>query len=1680
MKILRGTLTFVLGMIIGILLFVLAIGGTVVIIGTAMTIDELQTTIGVEIFDKDSELSSKTILDAIKMVMGDVQQFDSLTIQTLIDKYGLPIPSEISGIDISEAFKYPIVELGDHVNEIVNSISLGEIGTAFDIDFGDLPILNDNLDKGISDVVNTLLASINGDMTLRAIKTNFGIDIGVDQNSLLKNLQDAPFGNLGAIINGMYLDSLLDASTDTYVKTISLGYKAVDVYEEVSAADLANTSYTAPLGVDTYIENGVDANGDGTTDTLFERELRFVKVTTSSGEVKYNVDNSCYQDDFDAQTNEKTFYRHVSYQLLSATEAVDGTNVWIEAFGNKVVSVSGTDYTLYSKGFVKASELVAEGIVSLERGNTGIIATGDEYGVVDEQITTSSKLDEAGTGYILAEVGTSPAVLQSVAFLTVNELQSASDFITSLKLCDVLDIDENSAQILQALKDSTLGSISNDIGNITLGDAIKIDSSSPQILQTLKDSTLDSLGDDINDITLGEVIEIDENSPQILQTLSTSTLGSIAEDIEGLTLGEMLDIDENSAQILQALKDSTIDTIAEDINDITLGEVIEIDENSPQILQTLQDSTLGTLSDSINDLKLGDAITIVCDTYAESENGKYAKVDDGTSVYYTLYNEAVHNGTPRYECTAVSGSSSKILQRFANTSINDFASAFDDLILGDVMDIDPDVLETVSSESADDNSISYYYYDSEKGLYRLASATDIAKNEYVYKVVENGESSAMLKKLAFVQVSNLSTAIEDIMDDMLLGDVMDIVLDEFVEDENGRYALVQDGASSYYTLYNAAIHSGAHYKRVTVHGSSSKVLQRFKDVSISQFATAFDDLTLGDVLDIDTDLYEKVDQADTLANTSISYYYYDSEKGLYRLADATYISQNEYVYAISSVGESSAMLKKLAFVKVSNLSTAIEDIMDDMLLGDVMDIVLDEFVEDENGRYALVQDGASSYYTLYNAAIHSGAHYKRVTVDGSSSKVLQRFKDVSISQFANAFDDLTLGDVLDIDTDLYEKVTQAYALADTSVSYYYYDSEKGLYRLADATYISQNEYVYVISSVGESSTMLKKLAFVKVSNLSTAMDDIMDDMLLGDVMDIVEDNYTLDETGLGRYVLVQEGANSYYTLYNEALHEGLAHYTKEDVDGSSSKVLQRLKNVSIGNFASAFEGLTLGDVLDIDTDLYAKVAQADALASTDEIYYYFDRTTGLYRLADDEYIGANEYVYKVSASGESASIIKKLAFVKIDNLSSAMEDIMNDLFITDLIDVYSHYVVKESETALSDKATEDTFLIGAYLENGEYVLQNGKKITYIYDTEGRYIQRSYKFVETAPSELTTTGTITYKYSAFDTLFVDGSSTTVKQVAAAAQVATGNVYYFDGTSYVYNIPLATYLVSQGKFDKLYYRASSTDADAIVSNTYSNDGTLYVLSATLGQYVPYDSTSLVDADNEAYYVKKTAQDGEYYFVNIADPLPSDDAENYIYKEGVDNLFSKQYCEDIYVESAEGEWVYMGGRYVQYDQTNHAHATLTRYDVKLGYITTLYGAYYTYEGVLTSVLEPLKVDVVHEKSANVLNVMADSKVTVDKMSDVIENATIDVLMEVQPDTIFDSSMFVGVAINDMGTIFSTILKDMTIGQLLEWGNFTSIDQRVKDALESVTFENFIDSLVFTEAGIVVDMEIALGYAE
>lgn len=100
-------------------------------------------------------------------------------------------------------------------------------------------------------------------------------------------------------------------------------YVGADRYEEVSADELSSSAVTD--GAETYIA-GADDNG------LVYRELRYV----ANGDGTYSVDNSCYSSSFDAAANDKTFYRHIVYEVYDA-DAVYGEGT---EFSQRLISTA--------------------------------------------------------------------------------------------------------------------------------------------------------------------------------------------------------------------------------------------------------------------------------------------------------------------------------------------------------------------------------------------------------------------------------------------------------------------------------------------------------------------------------------------------------------------------------------------------------------------------------------------------------------------------------------------------------------------------------------------------------------------------------------------------------------------------------------------------------------------------------------------------------------------------------------------------------------------------------------------------------------------------------------------------------------------------------------------------------------------------------------------------------------------------------------------------------------------------------------------------------------------------------------------------------------------------------------------------------------------------------------------
>jgi len=738
MRVLRGTLTFILGMVIGIILFVLAIGGAVYIMGTSMTVGELQQKFtDKDIIASDSEAYGKTILDAALKAYDDIKNLDNLTLESLYKSYGIKLLNGISGVDFTnkDFYTIPLTELLNDMSKITNSFTLDDIGTLAKLEFPDIPIIDDNLNVGLSSAINNILGSIDGDLTIRDIQNKFGIDIGVGENKMMQAVQDVKLSAFGNTINAVRLFNLIDVDVDEFIKngsnTVYVKLGEEGVFEQVSKDDLAlKTDYSAPLGVETYIA-GSQAN-----DTV-ERELRYVLKTktdkvTGEETSSYVVDNSCYEDDFDAESNETTYYRHVLYAVNDGSHTVENPEYYVISYVNRIERFLDDDFTLIRKGFfsldniivyndgqyVTAGSTVTEGMQNItltyfaytyeKDGATQAKQTAHYY-ITDSPMTKDSRLQKlAGTygtiDYCIVHEGTSSQVLQLVAYMTVSELENADDLLDSLTIGDVVDTEaEDTAKILK----------------------------------TLAKTKISELGTKVNTLSLAEMTDI------------TFTAYEQVEGIGGkYVLVEDTDADGNYIYV-------------------------NYDSNNYNHIYITPYSYNKNTGEYYSDVM-----------------GKYMR-----AYYFTLYNPAVHNvggNAPTYTYNinegAVENPSSKVLQRLAYSKVNDFSGSFSDLTLGEVMDIDSDLY--VAEDSNTDADTTRYYYDSALNVYMRVTKTNEGEHtdDTKYVISKEGTSQSVLKRLAYVKIDDMSDAMEQITKDMLLSELVDIY-NEYAVEENADFNL---------------------------------------------------------------------------------------------------------------------------------------------------------------------------------------------------------------------------------------------------------------------------------------------------------------------------------------------------------------------------------------------------------------------------------------------------------------------------------------------------------------------------------------------------------------------------------------------------------------------------------------------------------------------------------------------------------------------------------------------------------------------------------------------------------------------------------------------------------------------------------------------------------------------------
>lgn len=668
-------LNFVIGMIVGMVLLVVAVVGAVFAAGSLVSVGQIENTLGTDIFDDESDVNNKTILELVQSLIGDLQNMDELTIEKLRTDYGLKIPTEISGIDITPLFGYSLLEVPDHLGDVVNNMTLRDVGEFLDMDFEteypDLRVLQDNLDEKVNVALDNVLSSIDDEkMTVYTIERDFGLSLG--ENNLITTLRHTPLSSFAEVMDNLPVGVVIDADSDLFVEKSAVRlYVVADDYIEVPAGELTSPLADGTRVTETYIA-GADENG------LVYREMRYVMNDDGT----YEPDNSCYASSFDAEANTETYYRHIVYTAYDSSANYGSDAVFaVKTFLNDYVSDGAGGFVLADGGFLTLDTVYAD-----TDGTT-----------LNARILSDPSLVKNG------EIG----------FATV----------------------------------PVFASVTADDGTVSVEPAAEYGRDPEAVLD---DNT-----------------RLDDNFTGYLR-VHAGTADPPAQVIAGETI-------------------STIAGATDALTSLKLGEVLDIDEDSAKILQTLKDTPINKMSDALDTITLADATDIVMSEYTMADNGSYVFVANDGPVggeavmdgekylgYFTLYNPAVHTGEniKRYDRTVSDGDASVALQRLAGTTIPNISKAFSGMVLGDALNVDVDTFAPVSDPQPGET----YYVFKEKLGYpeRVVYNENAAGGVTYYERTHEGEGNAVLKQLAYVKIDNISEAMDGIIENTLLSDIIEV------------------------------------------------------------------------------------------------------------------------------------------------------------------------------------------------------------------------------------------------------------------------------------------------------------------------------------------------------------------------------------------------------------------------------------------------------------------------------------------------------------------------------------------------------------------------------------------------------------------------------------------------------------------------------------------------------------------------------------------------------------------------------------------------------------------------------------------------------------------------------------------------------------------------------------------
>lgn len=615
-------------------------------------------------------------------------------------------------------------------------------------------------------------------------------------------------------------------------------------------------------------------------------------------------------------------------------------------------------------------------------------------------------------------------------------------------------------------------------------------------------------------------------------TLSELSSGDFKDKFDNIKLVDVLGEDSMTG-VLANFKDTKIGELADKFDNLTLGEVIDIYEEdvldesgnvvhkkSANVLIKFKDTKVNDLGTAFNDLVLSD----VMDIYEEDV------LDESGNVIHEKSN--------------------KVLIKLKDTKVNKLGDEFNNLVLDDVVEIEAEnVCERVGAAATDEaarNAVS-----AKEELYiGLGSSTTgdfsrvFAGTFKVMRIANAAETEAPYG--AFVKVT-------------------------YAEDGS----ISNDGYTESTVLY-----------RQTVEASNA-VLVALKDTKVSDLATAassvIDEMRLDEVMDVDGNVFTKLSTVPAEAD-KVNYYVLDHDMYIaYDPTNSDHAGATVF-YKLRYDGSANAIIKKIATVKVKNMSDSIDVAIDNTYLRELIDIkVRSEFTLDERGEYVIFatfdteEQARETYKGTYEIMEADGKFHVMVKykdgltgaryhlVSAASNSALANLSNVKVGKMSDGMkdviDQMLLSETMVINGDVFKAKTPA----DEAEKATLFVCKNSMFLAYDPTDSAETEF-YERVYEGAGNAVLKKLATVSVQNIPARINDAVNETRISELITINDDaNVVLKKV---KNVKVKNLSAEIDNAVNTSKLGELI-----TIDGTSHAVLVALKDVEVGKLGKEAPGI---------------------------------------------------------------------------------------------------------------------------------------------------------------------------------------------------------------------------------------------------------------------------------------------------------------------------------------------------------------------------------------------------------------------------------------------------------------------------------------------------------------------------